>query len=212
MSSRPKLLDLCCGAGGLSVGYQRAGFEVTGVDLHPMPRYPFAFHQADALEYLAGITASGEVEEYDLIHASWTCQYYARVTAWRGSRNDHPDLLTPGKKLMQASGRPWVIENVPEAAWAGAMRADYTLCGSQFGLNVRRHRTFETSWGGGGDLLPPCWHHKGLLPFEHKGERAYADAMGCTWMNKTEARQAVPPAYSEWIGQQFLTHVTGVAA
>lgn len=101
---------------------------------------------------------------------------------------------------LDTSGRPWVIENVPEVP----LRPDYLLCGSQFGINVRRHRSFETSWGGGGELLPPCWHHKGLLPFMHKGERAYADAMGCTWMNKTEARQAVPPAYTEWIGRQFL--------
>lgn len=203
---RPRLLDLCCGAGGLSRGYADAGFDVTGVDNAPQPRYPFTFHQADALEYLATITATGEVERYDLVHASWPCQTFARVTAWRGSRDDHPDLLTPGRELLQATGVPWVIENVPEASWDGTLRPDYLLCGSQFGLNVRRHRVFETSWGGGGDLLPPCWHHRGLLPFEHKGERAYADAMGCTWMNNLEARQAVPPAYSEWIGHQWLTH------
>ncbi|WP_327265283.1 DNA cytosine methyltransferase [Streptomyces sp. NBC_01232] len=207
-----RVLDLCCGAGGLSMGYHLAGFDVTGIDIHPQPNYPFTFHQADALAYLDRITSTGEVAEYDLIHASWPCQNKARVTAWRGSRADHPDLITPGKKLMQASGQPWVIENVPEAAWDGTLRADYLLCGSQFGLNVRRHRTFETSWGGGGDLLPPCWHHKDLLAFEHKGERAYADAMGCTWMSKTEARQAVPPAYTEWIANQFLTHETRAAA
>lgn len=203
----PALLDLCCGAGGLARGYANAGFTVTGIDLHPMPNYPFTFHQADALEYLDRITRTGEIERYDLVHASWPCQHFANVTQWRGSRDDHDDLLTPGKKLQQACGRPWIIENVPEAAWAGALRPDYILCGSQFGLKVRRHRVFETSWGGGGELLPPCWHPKGLnklLAFEHKGERAYADAMGCTWMSKTEARQAVPPAYSEWIGRQFL--------
>jgi len=209
------LLDLCCGAGGLSMGYHLAGFDIVGVDLHPMPNYPFAFHQADALEYLGRITTSGEIERYDLVHASWTCQRWARVTSWRGSRADHDDLLTPGKKLMQACGRPWVVENVPEAAWAGALRPDYLLCGSQFGLKVRRHRAFETSWGGGGELLPPCWHPKGrnkLMAFEHKDERAYADAMGCTWMNKTEARQAVPPAYSEWIGRQFVALQLDAAA
>ncbi|MCP3754942.1 DNA cytosine methyltransferase [Streptomyces sp. TBY4] len=207
-----RVLDLCCGAGGLSMGYHLAGFDVTGVDIHRMPNYPFGFHQADALEYLDRIITTGEVEEYELIHASWPCQNKARVTAWRGSRDNHPDLITPGKKLMEASGRPWALENVPEAAWDGTLRPDYLLCGSQFGLNVRRHRAFETSWAGGGDLLPPCWHHKGLLAFEHKGERAYADAMGCTWMNKTEARQAVPPAYTEWIATQYLTHETRAAA
>lgn len=195
------VLDLCCGAGGLSWGYWLAGYDVVGVDKYPMPNYPFTFHQADALEYLAAITTSGEIEKYALVHASWPCQAFANVTQWRGSHADHEDLLTPGRELMTASGRPGVIENVPEAP----LRPDYLLCGSQFGLRVRRHRSFETSWGGGGDLLPPCWHHKGLLPFMHKGERAYADAMGCTWMSNTEARQAVPPAYSEWIGRQFLT-------
>jgi DNA (cytosine-5)-methyltransferase 1 len=201
------VLDLCCGAGGLSWGYWLAGYDVVGVDKYPMPNYPFEFRQADALEYLAAITASGEIEKYAIVHASWPCQNKARVTAWRGSREDHPDLITPGRELQRACGRPWVIENVPEAAWDGTLRPDYILCGSQFGLNVRRHRVFETSWRGGGELLPPCWHPKGvnkLMAFEHKDERAYADAMGCTWMNKTEARQAVPPAYSEWIGRQFL--------
>lgn len=91
------VLDLCCGAGGLSWGYWLAGYDVVGVDLNPMPSYPFEFHQADALEYLAAITASGEIEKYALTHASWPCQNKARVTAWRGSREDHPDLITPGK-------------------------------------------------------------------------------------------------------------------
>lgn len=209
------VLDLCCGAGGLSWGYWLAGYDVVGVDKHPMPNYPFTFHQADALEYLATITKSGEIERYAFTHASWPCQNKARVTAWRGSRENHPDLITPGRELQDAAGIPRVIENVPEAAWDGTLRPDYILCGSQFGLRVKRHRVFETSWNGGGELLPPCWHPTGsnrLLPFEHKGERAYADAMGCTWMNKTEARQAVPPAYSEWIGQQFLAHQLDQAA
>jgi hypothetical protein len=183
------------------MGYHLAGFDVTGVDNRPQPNYPFTFHQADALEYLERITRTGEVERYALIHSSWPCQYFANVTQWRGSQKNHEDLLTPGRLLMDAAGRPRVIENVPEAP----LRPDYLLCGSQFGLNVRRHRAFETSWGTGGDLLPPCWHRKGLLAFEHKGERAYADAMGCTWMTNLEARQAVPPAYSEWIGRQFLS-------
>src|SRR5690606_11603504 len=124
------VLDLCCGAGGLSWGYCLAGFEVVGVDKHPMPNYPFTFHQADALEYLAKVTASGEIERYAIVHASWPCQYFANVTQWRGSRDDHEDLLTPGRKLMAAAGRPSVIENVPEAP----LRPDYLLCGSQFGL------------------------------------------------------------------------------
>ncbi len=194
------------------MGYHQAGFDVVGVDLHPQPRYPFPFVQTDALEYLAALISSGDIERYDLVHASWPCQFKARVTAWRGNRENHPDLVTPGRTLQQTSGRPWVIENVPEASWDGTLRPDYLLCGSQFGLPIRRHRVFETSWHGGGELLPPCWHHKGLLAFAHKGERAYADAMGCTWMTNLEARQAVPPAYTEFIATQFLAHTREAAA
>ena len=193
-----RLLDACCGAGGLSMGYHLAGFDVTGVDIHPMPNYPFPFVQADAVQYVAD-----HGHEYDLIHASWPCERYANVTRSRGNPADHPDLVPPGRRAMQSTGRPWVIENVPEAP----IRADYLLCGSQFGLRIKRHRAFETSWHGGGDLVPPCWHPRSLLAFDHSGERAYADAMGCTWMTNREARKAVPPAYSEWIGEQFLNHI-----
>ncbi|MFF1836793.1 DNA cytosine methyltransferase [Streptomyces sp. NPDC058231] len=202
-----RLLDACCGAGGLSMGYYLAGYDIVGVDINPMPNYPFQFVQADAVDY---VTEHGS--GFDLIHGSWPCQYFARVTAWRGNRDDHENLIPAGRQAMQATGRPWVIENVPEASWCGALRPDYLLCGSQFGLNIRRHRAFETSWGGGGDLVPPCWHHKGLLVFEHKRERAYADAMGCTWMTNVEARQAVPPAYTQWIAEQYLTHERTAAA
>ncbi|WP_233289056.1 DNA cytosine methyltransferase [Kitasatospora sp. MBT63] len=193
-----RVLDACCGAGGLSMGYHLAGFDVVGVDKEPMPSYPFTFVQGDALDFVAD-----HGPEFDLIHGSWPCQHFARVTAWRGNRADHPDLLTPGRKVMQATGRPYVIENLPEAP----LRPDYVLCGSQFGLRVRRHRLFETSWGPCGDLLPPCWHPASLLSFEHKEERAYADAMGCTWMSAKEARQAVPPAYTELIGRHAAQHL-----
>ncbi|MER6968769.1 DNA cytosine methyltransferase [Streptomyces halstedii] len=195
-----RVLDLCSGAGGLSMGYYLAGFDVVGVDIAPQPNYPFPFIQADALDYCAD-----HGHKYDLVHGSWPCERYATVTKWRGNPDNHPDLIGPGRQVMQATGRPWVIENVPETATAGILRPDYLLCGTQFGLSIRRHRTFETSWRGGGDLIPPCWHRKGLLAFEHKGERAYADAMGCTWMTNREARKAVPPAFSQWIAEQFLT-------
>jgi DNA (cytosine-5)-methyltransferase 1 len=202
-----RVLDLCCGAGGLGMGYYLAGFDVVGVDINPQPNYPFAFVQADALEYCAD---TGHA--FDLVHGSWPCERYATVTRWRGNPDDHPALIGPGREVMQATGRPWVMENVPETATAGLLRPDYLLCGTQFGLSVRRHRAFETSWGGGGDLVPPCWHHKGLLAFAHKGERAYADAMGCTWMTNLEARKAVPPAYAQWIGAQFLAQAGRAAA
>lgn len=84
-----------------------------------------------------------------------------------------------------------MVENVPEAATEPGI----VLCGSSFGLEVKRHRWFLTSPPLFG-LLSPC-RHSGLLAFEHKGERAYADAMGCAWMTKHEAREAVPPVYTE---------------
>jgi DNA (cytosine-5)-methyltransferase 1 len=195
-----RVLDVCCGAGGLSMGYYLAGFDVVGVDIRPQPHYPFTFVQADGLDYTAG-----HGHAFDLVHGSWPCERYATVTRWRGNPDDHPDLVGPGRQVMEATGRPWVMENVPETAAAGLLRPDYLLCGTQFGLNVRRHRVFETSWGGGGELLPPCWHRKDLLAFTHKNERAYADAMGCAWMTSHEARKAVPPAYTQWIATQFLT-------
>ena len=188
------MLDLFCGAGGACAGYMQAGFQVTGVDLKPQPRYPGRFIQADALAYLAQ-----HGQEYDVIHASPPCQRYANVTRWRGRQADHPDLVLQTARVMESLGLPWVIENVPGAP----MRCDVQLCGSQFGLRVQRHRWFMCSLPLFA-LLPPC-QHAGLLPFMHKGERAYADAMGCWWMNKTEARQAIPPAYTQFIGQHLRT-------
>lgn len=163
-----RILDLFSGAGGCARGYQQAGFEVTGVDLHPQPRYAGDhFVLGDALEYLATADLTG----FDAIHASPPCQAYAGVTAWRGNRDDHHLLL----------------------------------CGSQFGLAVKRHRAFETSWKAY-SLIPPC-HHRGLLPFMHKGERAYADALGCGWMTNREGRQAIPPAFAAHVGALLGDHI-----
>ncbi|WP_101897060.1 class I SAM-dependent methyltransferase [Embleya scabrispora] len=197
---RPRLLDLCCGAGGAAHGYRLAGWHVTGVDLVAQPNYcGDVFVQADALEYL-----SEHGRSFDAIHASWPCEKFANVTGATGDRATHPDLVTPGRPLLVASGRPWVIENVPEAP----IRAHYLLCGSMFGLHVRRHRAFETSWSGGPRLTPPCWHHRDLVPFDHSRERAYADAMGCTWMTNKEARKAIPPAYTHHIGTDLIDALT----
>lgn len=206
--SRPRLLDLFCGEGGASRGYWRAGFDVTGVDIAPQPRYPYQFHQADALDYLAE-----HWHEYDAIAASPTCQTRSRATAWRGKRENHPDLLTPTLDALSQLLVPWVVENVPEAAWDGTMRADYLLCGTQFGLNVRRHRVFQRGNWIAFELLPPCrcYRNPNLIPFEHKDERAFADAMGCTWMTNLGGRQAIPPAYTEHIGRQLLAAIRPAA-
>lgn len=203
---RPKLLDLYCCQGGAAMGYHLAGWDVTGVDIEPQPRYPFAFVQADALEYLAE-----HGHEYDAIHASPCCQGKAAVTDWRGSRADHPDLLAPTLAVLRPSPYLWVVENVPEAAADGTMRPDLWLCGSMFGLSVRRHRVFETSWRPL-QLTPPCQHRRTDVPFGHKGERAFADAMGCTWMTNLGGRQAIPPAYTRYIGEQLLAQLGERAA
>lgn len=199
--SRPRLLDLFSGAGGCAVGYHRAGFDVTGVDITPQPRYPFEHIVADALDML---TDHEFLSSFDAIHASPPCQAYARVTAWRGSRDTHPDLLQPVIHLLHHAGIPAIVENVPEAP----IRADWLLCGSQLGLRVRRHRAFQAvNWAAPFTLTSPC-HHHGLLPFMHKSERAYGDALGCHWMTNREAREAIPPAYTEHIGAQLIDHLT----
>jgi hypothetical protein len=201
------IYDVYSCAGGAGMGYHRAGFSrVIGVDSRPMPHYPFEFHQGDALEVLQCIAAGREpwpgAPRPDAIHTSPPCQNKARVTAWRGSRDDHPDMITPTLALLADIDIPWVMENVPEAG----LRADYRLCGTQFGLNVRRHRDFQCGNWSVYDLMPSCQCYKNprLLPFEHKGERAFADAMGCTWMSKEEARQAIPPAFTEHVGGHLI--------
>lgn len=176
------------------MGYHRAGFEVVGVDIADQPNYPFEFHRADAMRF--------PLDGFDAIHASPPCQRYAPSTRSGGGRaSDHPDLVGPVVGRLIDAGRPWVVENVPHAP----MVPDFVLCGSMFGLDVRRHRWFLTSWSGF-VLVPPC-QHRGLLPFIHKGERAYADAMGCGWMTNREARQAIPPAYTEWMGGHLMEEV-----
>ena len=147
---RPRLLDLFCGAGGAARGYQMAGFHVTGVDIKPQPNYAGdVFVQADALEYVA---AHGH--EFDAIHASPPCHAYSTVTG-RNRRNTkrYPDLIPPTRELLLVCGSPWIMENVEGAPIKSPVR----LCGSSFGLDVRRHRLFETSFPVA--MVPPCAHH-----------------------------------------------------
>jgi DNA (cytosine-5)-methyltransferase 1 len=152
---KPRLLDLFCGAGGCSVGYARAGFEVVGVDIVPQPRYPFAFVQADALEYLHELCSLGSsrfgVEiQFDAIHASPPCQAHSAVTP---DKSVHENLIPETRELLEATGLPYVIENVEGAK--AELHDPAMLCGSMFDpiLDVRRHRLFETNWG----LEPPAW-------------------------------------------------------
>jgi DNA (cytosine-5)-methyltransferase 1 len=193
--TRPRLLDLFCGAGGAGMGYHRAGFDVVGVDINPQPNYPFEFHQGDALTW--------PFDGYDAIHASPPCQHYANVTRWRGNPGDHPNLIVPIRARLHLTDVPWMMENVRTPQLRGA----FVLCGSIFDLPIRRHRYFETSGWAGYQLMSPCRHRGTDLAFMHKAERAYADAMGCDWMTNREAREAIPPAYTQWIGEQLLAHL-----
>lgn len=185
------------------MGYHRAGFEVVGVDLEPQPNYPFEFHQADAMTFPLG--------GFDAIHASPPCKAHTK-TGWAyhfDYHADHDDLLTPTRVRLVEHGTPWVIENVPGAP----MRVDVQLCGSMFGLGVRRHRWFEASFP-----LPPwvlsCNHSERVVsphgnPNRFKGTgKQWAEAMDIDWMTTAELAQAIPPAYTEWIGTQLLAHLS----
>ena len=204
-----KLLDLFCGAGGAAMGYYRAGFDdITGVDNKPMPRYPFQFIQADALEYLAE-----HGHEYDVIHASPPCQRYTRAQNASKNSGAHPDLIEPIRNLLMLTKKLYVIENV-----IGAPLIDpKVLCGLSFGLRVRRHRLFETNFF---FLVPPdqCKNEDYYVIFgnevrerrhgEHAGRKNKINegriAMGIEWMTRKELSEAIPPAYTEYIGKRIL--------
>ena len=207
---RLRLLDLFCGGGGAAMGYHRAGFDVVGVDNKPQPNYPFRFIREDALESLETLMGLwGAGIPFEAIHASPPCEHYANVTAWRGDQADHPDLIADVRDLLEQTGLPYVIENVPEAP----IRRDLRLCGTAFGLPIRRHRAFETNWQVG--LVPQCQHRPDDYAFDHGGkqrESVYRAAMGCEWMTVLESRDAIPPAYTEFIGAALLAHLNAVAA
>ena len=242
---KPKLLDLFCGAGGAAMGYHRAGFEVVGVDINPQPRFPFEFHQADALTY--------PLDGFDVIHASPPCQIHSAMTKgrWQHRLENHINLIPQTRKLLQDSGKPYIIENVQGAKCE--LINPFMLCGTMFNLEtkygsqLRRHRLFETNfnvivelacnhkkgsvigvYGGGqhpgkryhrndsGDLVTPqkqfpatigVWGNAGgsstrdgVTQFGTQDRR---DAMDIQWMTGKELSQAIPPAYTEYIGKQL---------
>ena len=202
-----RLLDLFCGAGGAASGYQRAGFQVTGVDLAPQPRYPFEIHQGDALDFLRRFGG-----DFDAIHASPPCQRFsglARGFVW-------PDLVGPTREGLVAVGKPWIIENVEAAPLERAV----VLCGTQFpALRVIRHRAFEAPFP-----ILPLRHGRHPLVYTKDRRKAHfgkldeatsyvqvtgggncslsvaRSAMGIDWMLKFELNEAVPPAYTEYVG------------
>ena len=208
--SKPRLLDLFCGAGGAAMGYHRAGFEVVGVDIAPQKHYPFAFHQADALTF--------PLDGFDVIHASPPCQAHSVISRNLGYASRHADLIPQTRARLRASGVSWVMENVSGASMPAAM----VLCGSMFdlaipelGWYVQRHRQFECSHL----LFSPCaCRHHGLAisivgngtpkPILDRVGRAITVAearrlLDVDWMTRAELSQAIPPAYTAWIGLQL---------
>ncbi len=205
---KPKLLDLFCGAGGASMGYYRAGFEVEGVDIKPQPHYPFKFYQADALEFL--------LEGYDAYHASPPCQGYSVLNF---NKDAYKKLLPEVRQILVVTGKPYVIENV-----CGAKKElinPLMLCGTMFGMKVRRHRLFETEPP---IYFPPmsCCHYAKVAPkgYSPKGNQLWyiaghtagnkgaKEAMDCEWMvGSDEVKEAIPPAYTEYIGKCLMEMV-----
>jgi DNA (cytosine-5)-methyltransferase 1 len=210
---RPRLLDLFCGAGGASMGYHRAGFDVIGVDKNPQPHYPFDFIQADALTF--------PLDGFDAIHASPVCKLYSVSTpAW--ARASHPNQIPPTRARLQRTNVPWVMENVPGAP----LRPDLKLCGCLVGLpELKRERWFEF-WRPTFDLRSPCYHPVRPITVAGHGEPSgprmahgliahkadWERAMGINWMTRDELAQAIPPAYTEYIGAQLLEHLAERAA
>lgn len=230
--SRPRALDLFCCAGGAGMGLHRAGFDVVGVDIKAQPRYPFEFHQGDALAF--------PVDGFDFIWASPPCQAHTAMKTMHNAKA-HLDLIPETRAKLIASGIPYVIENV-----MGAPLIDpFTLCGTMFGLGVedadlQRHRGFEPSFDIG--LLPQCNHGgratiglygghvrnrkrrtigiygEGARDSRRKFDKGVSDftaaqgreAMGIDWMTLAELSQAIPPAYSEFIGRAALDHIASI--
>lgn len=216
--TRPLCLDLFCGAGGASMGYYRAGYDVIGVDNRRQPRYPFPMIRADAPEFLA----SARLGRFDLIHASPPCQAFSAATP-ADRRSRHPNLIEPVRQLLQDCGVPFVIENVPGAP----LRGPLMLCGMMFGLRVFRHRIFEISRlvlapyhaghgperigrggfctvaGGGNSGLRDRTGGKMIRRRPEDGVNGWRKAMEIDWMTRDELAQAIPPAYTQWLGEQL---------
>lgn len=202
-----KALDLFCGAGGVSEGLRRAGFGVTGVDINPQPNYRGGvFVQADALAY--------PLEGFDLIWASPPCQAFTAYRRRPGHVKARENLIPAMRERLLSCGVPWVIENVPGAP----LRRDLLLCGSMFGLDVRRHRLFEAGFP---IEQPSCRHSEQLPRFPQATNRrnlrstvevgvwripllVQQQAMGISWMTREELSEAIPPAYAEHIGRAVV--------
>ena len=195
------------------MGYHRAGFEVVGVDIKPQKHYLFEFHQADAMTY--------PLDGFDAVHASPPCQAHCDLKSMWNAKT-HLDLIAPMRERLIRSGLPYVIENVEGAP----LIKPIMLCGTSFNLNaegaeLRRHRLFELNWPL--PLVPPCRHGYqsrviGVYGGHGRDRRrntntqdfsmdARREAMGIDWMNGAELSQAIPPAYTEFIGRQLIDYL-----
>lgn len=204
------IADLFCKAGGCGKGYADAGFEVVGVDIEPQPHYPFKFYQMDAIEFIRK-----HWMEFDAFHASPPCQEYTKsARQWRKEGREYPDLVGITREELVKTGRPYIIENVPGSPLINPI----TLNGSVFGLLVHRPRLFETNFPikqpyipktkkpvkmgrpvKEGDIIQPVGHFSGV---------AYArKQMQIDWMNVFELAQAIPPAYTKYIGDVLMGHL-----
>jgi len=197
------------------MGYALAGFDVIGVDIKIQPRYPFEFHQENAFDYLLK-----HGHEFDAIHASPPCQHYS-IATHNHNKHKHPDLIPETRFKLEHTGKPYIIENVPGAS--NSMVNPIMLCGTQFGLKTYRHRLFESN------ILLLGMHHiphrdnvpkvgkgisdKGFISIagHWSGKKTPKDygqrAMGIDWMTVSEMSQAIPPAYTRYLGKQLIRHI-----
>jgi DNA (cytosine-5)-methyltransferase 1 len=201
------------------MGYHRAGFEVVGVDIKPQPHYPFEFHQADALTF--------PLDGFDAIHASPPCQSYTTMSAQMRGRvasiDALPRLIGPMRERLIESGVPYVIENVDGAS--KELLTTLRLHGAMFGLPIHRPRQFESNVM---VLAPMAQQQTGtvgiygegpngqLFNKRRDGERSIRaprsleearELMGMDWADWRGIKEAIPPAYTEHIGRQVMTHL-----
>lgn len=217
---KPRLIDLFCCAGGAGMGYALAGFDVTGVDTVRHKRNPHPLIEADVFE----LDPEWISEHFDAVHASPPCQGYTSMRHAPGAKGA-PRLIERVRKLMQETGLPWIIENVEMAA--KEMRNPVMFCGTMFGLgaqghDLHRHRLFETSFPveqmecrhTGSPVIGVYGGHARCRSERHGGRRtkdtwdgghkaAASEALGIDWMTLTEMSEAIPPAYSEFLGRQL---------
>lgn len=194
------------------MGYHRAGFDVVGVDVKPQPRYPFKFIEADAIGFDSWI-----IRSFDAVHASPPCQSYSPLAALSPDKS-YPDLIEFVRDMLDQAGRPYVIENVMSAPLI--KERSIVLCGEMFGLRTYRHRRFESHLP---LVAPPHPKHVKLTATKQRkarwaegwhvsitgdvGTYVGPEAMGIDWMTGNELCEAIPPAYTEFIGRQLLAHI-----